>query len=120
MRGRFILAMIGLVLAAGAALAAPASEKPTNPSVRTYPNITPAILTCMAARSRKKYGTVYTPDSTTPTIGISETHYYGLTRLSFVFDAAGATMTYTILHKPTLASNSQVWDGVRDAIKACS
>jgi hypothetical protein len=51
---------------------------------------------------------------------MTETHYLGLTKLSFVIDPAAATVTYTIVHKPLVASNGQVWDGIRDAIKACS
>ncbi len=74
----------------------------------------------METNSRKKYGTTYTFDASHPGNGVSETHYYGLTRLSFVFDPAVGAITYTILHKPPLASTGQIWDGVRDAIKACS
>lgn len=74
----------------------------------------------MQDRSRKEHGTTYAPDPVNPNNGTSDTHYYGLTRLSYAFDPAASTVTYTILQKPGLASNGQIWDGVRAAIKACS
>jgi hypothetical protein len=120
MRGCLIPAAMGLALAAGPAPATLSSDAPTHPPARTFSNVNPAILICMQDRSRKKYGTIYRPDANNPNIGTSETHYYGVTLLSFVFDPAGATITYTILRKPGLASNGQVWDGIGKEIKACS
>jgi hypothetical protein len=63
---------------------------------------------------------VYTISANSPNSGVSETHYYGTTKLSYVFDPAGATIAYTIVKKPALASETQVWDGVGAAIKACA
>ena len=98
----------------------PPDLAPTSVRTRTFSDVTPAILSCMRERSRKQHGTTFVRDPNNPNSGTSETHYYGLTRLSYAFDPALAAVTYTILQKPGLASNGQVWDGVRAAIKACS
>jgi hypothetical protein len=87
---------------------------------RTYSGVTQAILACMRDNSRKKHGTVYIADASNPNNGTSETHYYGLTRLSYAFDPTRGAVTYTILQKPGLASYGQVWDGINAAIRACS
>jgi hypothetical protein len=101
-------------------LAAPPAATPTGPPARTFSNVTAATLACVADRSRKQHGTVYTPDAKNPNIVTSETRYFGLTRILYAFDPSARAVTYTILQKPGLASYSQVWDGIRDAIKACS
>ena len=74
----------------------------------------------MTDKSRKEHGTVYKTDPNNPNAGTSETHYYGLTILAYAFDPAAGTVTYTILHKPGFAANSQVWNGIGKAIKGCS
>lgn len=117
---RFILAATSLALPAGSALATPAGAPSMSPPARTFSNVTAATLACVADRSRKQHGTVYTHDAKNPNIVTSETHYFGLTRVVYAFDPAAAAVTYTILQKPGLASYGQVWDGIRDAIKACS
>src|SRR5579859_848622 len=101
-----------------AAMSAPrgASMAPS----RTFANITAATLVCVADRSRKQHGTVYIADPRNPNIVTSETHYFGLTRIVYDFDPPARTVTYRILQKPGLASYGQVWDGIRDAIAACS
>lgn len=120
MRGEVIAAVIGFVLLGCPATAASSPEAPAKLPSRTFSKVTPAILACMQTNSRKRYGTVYTPEPGNPDKGVTETHYLGLTRLSFAFDRAAAIVTYAIVHKPLFASNDQVWDGIRDAIKACS
>jgi hypothetical protein len=120
MHGGVIAAVMSFVLLGCAALAAASPEAPAKLPSRTFSNVTRTVLACMETDSRKRYGTVYTRDPGNPNSGMTETHYLGLTRLSFVFDPAGATVTYAIVHKPLLASDSQVWDGIRDAIKTCS
>ena len=120
MRGCLIPAAMGLALAAGPAPATPSAESPAKAPARTFSNVTQAILACMENNSRKKYGTAYVFDAGHPGNGVSETHYYGLTRLSFIFDPTAGTVTYTILHKPGIASDGQVWNGIGKAIKACS
>ena len=118
MRAGFIPTVMSLVLTGG--LAPAAASPPKTLASRTFDAVTPAKMACMETNSRKRYGTVYTPDPNSPNNGMTETHYLGLTKLSFVFDPVGATITYTIVHKPVFASNDQVWNGIRDAIKACS
>ena len=118
MRARTIVAAASLMLAAGGAPAARAADPA--PSTRTFSHVTGAILACMVERSRKRHGTLYTSDPADPNRLTSETHYFGLTRIVSEFDPANGTVTYQILQKPGLASYDQVWDGIRDAIKACS
>src|SRR5579859_5421970 len=90
------------------------------PPARTYTGVTQAILTCVRDNSRKSHGTVYTGDPTNPNRVTSETHYFGLTRIVYDFDPSARTVTYRILRKPGLASYGDVWDGIRDALRACS
>ena len=110
------LSVISLALTSGPAWATSSGE----PLTKTYSGVTQAILTCMQDNSRKKHGTVYIPDANNPNNGESEIHYYGLTRLLYAFDPVQATITYTIRHKPAIASTGQVWNGISAAIKACS
>jgi hypothetical protein len=114
MRFGITLWVVSLALMSGPTWAA--GEPPT----RTYSRVTQAILTCMRDNSQKKHGTVYIADANNPNNGTSETHYYGLTRLSYAFDPSRGAVTYTILHKPAIAANGQIWDGISAAIKACS
>jgi hypothetical protein len=118
-RSVLVAAAMGFTLGCPA-WGAPVGDAPPKLPSRTFFNITPTILACTQTNSRKRYGTTYTPEPGNPKSGMTETHYLGLTKLSFVIDPAAATVTYTIVHKPLVASNGQVWDGIRDAIKACS
>jgi hypothetical protein len=120
MRNAVAVGAMGLVLLGCPAWPASSAESPAKLPSRTFSPVTPAILACMETNSRRKYGTVYTPDAGNPNKGMTETHYLGLTRLAFVFDPAAATVTYAIVHKPLFASDDQVWNGIRDAIKVCS
>jgi hypothetical protein len=116
MRFGITLWVVSLALMSGPTWATSSGEPPA----RTYSGVTQAILTCMRDNSRKKHGTVYIADANNPNNGKSETHYYGLTRLSYAFDPSRGAVTYTILQKPGLASYGQVWDGISAAIRACS
>jgi hypothetical protein len=116
MRFGIALSVVSLALMSGPTRATSSGEPPT----RTYSGVTQAVLTCVRDNSRRQHGTVYTRDPNNPNNGESETHYYGLTRLLYAFDPAQATITYTILHKPAIASTGQVWNGISAAIKACS
>lgn len=111
-----VLSMVGLLASGAASATPPAVAAPA----RTYSGVTQAILTCVRDRSHKQHGTVYIPNANNPNNGTSETHYYGLTQLAYAFDPTRAKVTYTILQKPALASNGQVWDGIGAAIQACS
>jgi hypothetical protein len=118
MRLRLIVAT-SLMLTTGEAPPARSAD-PATPPTRSFSHITGAILACMVERSRKRHGTVYTSDPADPNRLTSETHYFGLTRIVSEFDPANGTVTYQILQKPGLASYDQIWNGLRDAIAACS
>ena len=108
------------MLVCGVTEATPQDSGPERSQTRTFSNITAKTLACVADRSGKQYGTVYTVDGRNPNIVTSDTHYFGLTRMVRDFDPRTATATYRILQKPALASYGQIWAGIRDAIKACS
>ena len=116
MRFGITLSVVSLALMSGPAWATSSGEPPA----RTYSGVTKTILACMRDNSVKKHGTVYIADASNPNNGMSVTHYYGLTRLSYAFDPTRGAVTYTILQKPGLASYGQVWNGISAAIKACS
>jgi hypothetical protein len=119
MRLRIALAATSLLLASATGAAAP-GERPSDETNRSFSNVSAETLRCMEESSRKQHGTVYRRDVKNPNIVTSETHYFGLTRIVSDFDPQAETVTYRILQKPGLASYSQVWDGVREAIRACS
>ena len=119
MRRRPIVAAASLMLAAGFAVSA-RDAGPASPPTRTFSNISAATLACVAEQSRKRHGTVYVRDAANPNRVTSETHYFGLTRIVSDFDPPTGTATYQILQKPGLASYDQIWNGLRDAIAACS
>jgi hypothetical protein len=119
MRLRNALAATALTLVFAAGPAAP-GETPPAATTRTFSNVTAHTLQCMEERSVKQHGTVYRRDAKDQNIVTSETHYFGLTRIVSDFDPPADSVTYRILQKPGLASYAQVWDGIREAIKACS
>ena len=116
MRSSIALWVVSLTLMSGPTWASSSGE----PTTRTYSGVTQVILACVRENSRMKHGTVYIADANNPNNGTSETHYYGLTRLSSAFDPSRSAVTYRILQKPGLASYAQVWNGISAAIKACS
>ena len=120
MRLSVTVATASLLVGAGATVARPGGGAAASPPARTFANVTAATLACVEDRSRAQHGTVYTRDARNPNIVTSETHYFGLTRIVYDFDPSVSRVTYRILQKPGMASYGQVWDGIRDAIKACS
>jgi hypothetical protein len=120
-RGRLAVAVgVAILMAAGGAPASAQDDAARTPSVRTFANVTAATLTCLAENSRREHGAVNTVDPGNPNIVTSETHYFGLTRIVRDFDPRAETATYRILRKPAIASYAQVWDGIRNATRACS
>jgi hypothetical protein len=119
MRLRITLAATSLTIAISTGAAAPGDTSP-DATTRTFSNVTAETLRCMEERSGKQHGTVYRRDAKNPNIVTSETHYFGLTRIVSDFDPPTSSVAYRILQKPDLASYAQVWDGVRNAIRACS
>jgi hypothetical protein len=111
-------AMVVVMIVPG--VAAPEGAAQGSPNTRLFSNLSAETLACMTDRSRKQYGTVATVDSRNPNIVTSETHFFGVTRVVREFDPRGGKATFSILQKPAIASYDQVWNGIREAIKACS
>lgn len=87
-------------------------------SSKTFKSVTPAIWSCLKASSEKEHGTKYDPpnanDGTATTDSI-----VGKIVLQFNFKPDQQTIGYTILKKPMLVSDNQIWNGIESGIQAC-
>jgi hypothetical protein len=88
-------------------------------STRSWQNITQAIFDCVVATSAKEHGTIYNPpgaDSGTATTNTP----VGSVVVGFTFDPLTEVLTYTILKKPFVVPDSQIWSGINGTIEGCS
>ena len=86
---------------------------------QTYNNVTAAILACVETTSNKEHGTVYAPPSPA-TAGTATTHtVVGTVALSFSLDTTNNSLTYSILSKPGIVSDSEIWNGGEGTLKSC-
>jgi hypothetical protein len=87
-------------------------------SSRSFGNVTQAVWECVKAASIKDHQAVYDPSDgdqgtvSTPTV-------VGTVVLTFVFDPATASVSYTIKDKPLLVPESAMWDGIQQSFDGC-
>ena len=88
-------------------------------SSKTFNNVTAAIWECVKSTSSKQHGTVYAPPGASSGTATTKT-IVGTVELSFNFDSTQNSVSYTILKKPGIVSEKQVWGGIQDSIDGCS
>lgn len=88
-------------------------------SSKTFNNVTASVWECVKTSSYKEHGTIYAPPGAASGTATTKT-IVGTVELSFNFDSTQSTVAYTILKKPGIVSEKQVWGGIQDSINACS
>jgi hypothetical protein len=86
---------------------------------KTFNGVTPSIWECVKATSLKEHGTVYAPPGANAGTAKTST-IVGEVLLEFNFNPTSNSVAYTIIKKPGLASESQIWNGIEATIKGCS
>lgn len=85
---------------------------------KTYSNVTEQIFDCVKTKSATEHGTVYDP--ATGDSGTATTHtVVGKVVLKFDLDTASGDLTYTLVDKPILAPEHEIWNGIEGAINSC-
>jgi hypothetical protein len=88
-------------------------------SSHSFSNVSQACWDCVQQSSMSQHGTVYDPPPPA-TQGTSTTvTVVGVVKLSFDFQAAAQTVVYTIISKPWIVTESEIWDGISKSIQAC-
>lgn len=85
---------------------------------KTYPHVTQDIFNCVKQKSAKEHGTVYDPADADKGTATTNT-VVGKVVLGFDLDADTGDITYTIIDKPVLAPEHEIWNGIEQAINSC-
>lgn len=85
---------------------------------KTYNNVTEEIFACVKEKSSKEHGTVYDP--ATGNKGVSTTKsVVGKVVLGYDLNSDTNEITYTLIDKPVLAPEHEIWKGIEKAINSC-
>jgi hypothetical protein len=91
-------------------------------SSRTWSGVRPDIFACVKATSARDHRTKYQPSDAHQGTATTEITVFGKTVgtivLGFNLDSSDA-LTYTIQEKPSIVSESQIWNGINDTIDGC-
>jgi hypothetical protein len=87
---------------------------------KTFSNVTQAIWTCVQTTSVTENGTVYDPPPPSSSGTATTKTIVGDVVLSYAFDSGPETVTYTIVKKPFIVSEKEIWDGIQSTIDGCS
>ena len=85
---------------------------------KTYSNVTEEIFACVKATSSKAHGTVYDPPTGNKGTATTDT-VVGKVKVGFDLNTDSNEITYTLIHKPVLAPEHDIWNGIEDAINGC-
>ncbi|MDF1698049.1 MAG: hypothetical protein P1U56_19535 [Saprospiraceae bacterium] len=85
---------------------------------KVFHGITPEVWECVKKTSHVEHGTVYDPPNGDKGTATTKT-IVGDVVLNFSLDPAASTVTYTIVKKPFLASQNQIWNGTQETIDGC-
>jgi hypothetical protein len=88
-------------------------------TTKSFGNVTQAVWDCVKSTSAKEHGTTYEPPDSNQGTATTQT-IVGKIALGFNFDPAQETVTYTIIQKPGIVSEQEIWDGIQDSINGCS
>jgi hypothetical protein len=85
---------------------------------RTFPGVTPEILSRMKELGRAEYGIVYDPPDCPVGTATSQTPL-GECVIQFAHDAAAAELTLTLVKKPWLLPEGVLWSGFTATLDRC-
>jgi hypothetical protein len=88
-------------------------------SSKTFQGVNQDCWNCVQQSSIKQHGTVYDPPPPA-TQGVSTTSTpVGDVKLSFNYQSAQQSVSYAILSKPFIVTESEIWNGIESSIKSC-
>lgn len=85
---------------------------------RSFGGVTPAIWECVKTTSFQQHGTKYVPADGNQGTATTSTPI-GEVVLNFDCDPTRDTVTYTIVKKPFLVSENQIWSGIQETVDGC-
>jgi hypothetical protein len=85
---------------------------------RSFGGVTQAIWECVKTTSYQQHGTKYVPPDGNQGTATTST-LIGDVVLNFDYDPTKDTVTYTIVKKPFLVSEHQIWNGIQETIDGC-
>ena len=85
---------------------------------KTYSGVTEQIFACVKANTAKEHGTVYDPLDGNQGTATTDT-VVGEVILTYDLDPATSEIKYTLIKKPVLAPEHEIWNGIEGAINAC-
>lgn len=82
----------------------------------SWEGISEQIFECVKAKSKKEHGTVYEPPNGDSGIAKTETT---VGKVVLKFNLSGEKLSYAIVEKPWIVTESEIWDGIGDTIDSC-
>ena len=86
---------------------------------RSFGGVTQAIWECVKTTSYQQHGTKYVPPDGNQGTATTSIPAIGDLVLNFDYDPMKDTVTYTIVKKPFIVSENQIWSGTQDTIDGC-
>ena len=87
-------------------------------SSKVFYGVTPSVFACVKTTSQQQHGTVYDPPDGNQGTAITQTSTWTV-KLAFNFDPGSDQITYTILYKTWIITDSEIWSGIGDTINGC-
>ncbi len=85
---------------------------------KTYHGVTEEIFKCVKTKSHSEHGTIYDPP--TGNKGTATTSIPVLGKIVLGYDLQpNRDLTYTIIEKPGLAPEGEIWSGIEKTINGC-
>lgn len=85
---------------------------------KTFDNVTEEIFACVKEKSSKDHGTVYDPPNGNKGTATTKT-VVGKVVLGYDLNTDTNEIKYTIVDKPVLAPEHEIWKGIEGAINSC-
>ena len=87
-------------------------------TTRSFSGVTQAVWECVKTTSYQKHGTNYVPadgnqGTATTSTGVGEIV------LNFDYNPTNETVTYTIVQKPMIITDGEIWMGIQETIDGC-
>lgn len=86
---------------------------------RTFGGVNTAVWQCLKSTSEKEHGTIYAPAGADQGTATTDT-VVGTVELSYNYNAQKDSVSYSIVKKPFIVSDSQIWNGIQETIDHCS
>jgi hypothetical protein len=85
---------------------------------KRFSGVSKSVHDCVKRNGVSEHGTVYNPKDGDKGTGETST-MVGTVKVGFELNPADESVTYVIIEKPFLVSDTQIFDGIAGAISAC-